>query len=221
MHSSILIPGGPGALHRPPLIGGGRGRPAANTLIIACLLLVPRLALAHAEGGEAAGFANGVMHPVSGLDHVLAMIAVGLWGAQLGPPGLWALPIAFPLVMAVGGFLGLIGIPIPGVEIGIALSAIVLGLMVLLEAKPPLWAAVAIVSVFAIFHGHAHGTELPEGGNAALYSVGFVLATGCLHGAGIGVGLIHRWEAGRIILRIAGALVAAGGGWFLWKALAG
>lgn len=189
--------------------------------VVAAVLLFPRLAFAHVSGGEAAGFLNGVLHPISGLDHVLAMIAVGIWGAQLGPPALWALPVAFPLVMAVGGFLGLIGVPVPGVEVGIALSAIVLGILVLLEARPPLWVAVVVVAVFAIFHGHAHGTELHEGENAALYSVGFVLATGCLHGIGIGIGVLHRWDAGKVALRAAGALVAIGGGWFLWQALAG
>ena len=100
---------------------------------------------------------------LSGLDHVLAMIAVGLWGAQLGAPAIWLLPVTFPMVMAVGGFIGLVGIPLPGVEIGIALSALLLGLMVASEAKPSLAIAATIVAFFAIFHGHAHGTELPAG----------------------------------------------------------
>jgi urease accessory protein len=123
------------------------------------------------------------------------------------------------MVMAFGGFLGLLGVPVPGTEIGIAVSAILLGLMVAFEAKPPLWAAAGLVGFFAIFHGYAHGTELPAGENALLYSVGFVIATGCLHAVGIGIGVIHRWGAGRVALRVAGAVVAAAGVYFLWGAV--
>ena len=183
-------------------------------------LLTSSRALAHDSGGEAEGLAAGFLHPVSGFDHVLAMVAVGLWGAQLRSPAVWVLPIVFPLVMAVGGFLGLVGIPLPGVEIGIAVSAIVLGILVAIEARLPLWVAGIIVAIFAIFHGYAHGAELPEGGNAALYSVGFVISTGLLHGIGILIGLIHRWSAGKLVLRLLGGLVAIGGGYFLWQALA-
>jgi urease accessory protein len=176
-------------------------------------------ALAHEAGGEATGFVSGLRHPVSGWDHILAMIAVGLWGAQLRAPAVWLLPVTFPLVMAMGGFLGLLGIPLPAVETGIALSAIVLGLMILSEARPPLWIAAVIVAFFAVFHGYAHGTELPPGANGLLYSVGFVIATGCLHGTGITMGLIHRWPVGRRALRAAGGFVAAAGVVFLWRAL--
>jgi urease accessory protein len=175
-------------------------------------------ALAHEQAGLAQGFATGFLHPLSGPDHVLAMVAVGLWGAQLGPPALWVLPVTFPMMMAVGGFLGLVGIPIPGVEIGIALSAVALGAMVAGAARPPLWAAMLLVGAFAVFHGHAHGTELPPGQSGLTYSLGFVVATGCLHGVGITIGLVHRWPWGRIALRGAGVLVALGGLFFLWKA---
>jgi urease accessory protein len=188
--------------------------------LAAMLLLWPLAAWAHVATGEAGGFLSGLSHPVSGLDHVVAMIAVGLWGAQLGMPALWVLPVAFPMLMAVGGMLGLIGAPLPGVEIGIALSAVVLGALVLGRARLPLAAAVAVVAFFALFHGHAHGTELEAGQNAMLYSVGFVIATGLLHGVGIAIGLIQRWEIGRHALRGAGALVAAAGLYFLWGALA-
>ena len=143
------------------------------------------------------------------------MVAVGLWGAQLGAPAIWLLPVTFPMVMALGGMMGLLGIPLPGVEIGIAFSALVLGAMVLAEKRPPLWVAAAVVGIFAVFHGHAHGTELPAGQSGLLYSMGFVMATGCLHGVGIGIGLIHRWAAGRVILRAAGATVAVAGVYFL------
>ena len=131
------------------------------------------------------GFVGGLAHPLFGPDHVLAMVAVGLWGAFLGAPAIFILPVVFPLVMAVGGVLGILGVPLPGVEIGIAVSAAVLGMMVALAARPPLWVAAVIVGAFAIFHGHAHGAELPPGADAVAYSAGFVIATGCLHLAGI------------------------------------
>ncbi len=187
-------------------------------LLVTMLFAAP--ARAHEQQGQAAGFVTGLLHPVSGLDHVLAMVAVGLWGAQLGAPAIWLLPVTFPLVMAFGGFLGLVGIPLPGVETGIATSAILLGAMVATESRPPLWLAAALVAFFAVFHGHAHGTELPPGESGFLYSVGFVLATGCLHATGITVGLIHRWGTGRMALRGAGAAVSAAGFFFLWRALA-
>jgi urease accessory protein len=176
--------------------------------------------VAHEQQGQAAGFVTGLLHPVSGLDHVLAMVAVGLWGAQLGAPAIWLLPVTFPLVMAVGGFLGLVGVPLPGVELGIAASAILLGAMVALQARPPLALAALLVAFFAIFHGHAHGTELPAGQSGLLYSIGFVAATGLLHAVGISIGLIHRWAAGRILLRAAGVAVSIAGVFFLWRAVA-
>ncbi len=186
----------------------------------AILMFAPVAALAHQETGQAAGFLSGLAHPVSGLDHVLAMVAVGLWGAVLGPPAIWVLPVAFPVVMALGGLMGLLGIPVPGVEVGIALSAIVLGAMVLAELRPALWLAAAVVAFFAIFHGHAHGQELPEGTNALLYSLGFVVATGLLHAVGILLGEAHRWSVGRQAVRAAGGGVALAGLFFLWQAVA-
>jgi len=180
----------------------------------------PLVASAHVEGGRAEGFLTGLQHPVSGLDHVLAMVAVGLWGAQLGAPAMWLLPVTFPVVMAFGGMLGLLGVPLPGVEIGIAVSALVLGLAVSAAWRPPLIAAAVIVGLFAVFHGHAHGTELPAGASGLLYSLGFVAATGLLHATGIGIGLIHRWERGKSILRAVGAVVAVAGVYFLWRAFA-
>jgi urease accessory protein len=186
----------------------------------AVLLLAGAAAGAHEAAGQAAGLLSGLAHPVSGLDHVLAMIAVGLWGAVLGAPAVWVLPVAFPLAMALGGLLGLLGVPVPGIEVGIALSAVVLGAMVLLEQRPPLWLAALIVGAFAIFHGHAHGRELPEGANALLYSVGFVVATGLLHAVGILIGAAHRWAGGRVAVRAAGGGVALAGVLFLWRAVA-
>jgi urease accessory protein len=191
---------------------------AARAALLA-LAVLPAIALAHEETGQASGFIAGLAHPVSGFDHVLAMVAVGLWGAVLGPPAIWVLPVAFPLVMALGGLMGLLGLPLPGVEIGIAVSAIVLGVMVLAEIKPPLWVAAVVVAFFAIFHGHAHGRELPEGTSALLYSLGFVVATGLLHAVGILLGVAHRWATGRQVVRAAGVGVALGGIFFLWRAV--
>jgi len=148
------------------------------------------------------------------------MLAVGLWGAQLGRPALWLLPVAFPLVMAFGGFLGLIGVPLPGVEIGIAVSAIVLGLRVVTSTRPPLAITLAIVGVFAIFHGHAHGTELPPHESGLTHSLGFVISTGLLHLAGIAIGMIDVWRFGKVAIRALGGVVLAAGAWFLRGALA-
>jgi len=125
------------------------------------------------------------------------------------------------MVMALGGMMGLMGIKLPGIELCIALSALALGFAVCREARPKLWIAAIIVGVFAIAHGHAHGTELPLGASGVLYSIGFVIATGLLHALGIAIGLVHRWPAGRIALRVAGAVVAMGGVFFLWKAISG
>jgi urease accessory protein len=171
-------------------------------------LLIALPALAHTGEGGAGGFLAGLAHPVFGLDHVVAMVAVGLWGAFLGAPALWMLPIVFPLVMALGGVLGIIGVPLPAVETGIASSAIVLGLMVALAARPPLWAAALLAGAFAIFHGYAHGKELPDGANAVAFSAGFVIATGLLHLTGIAFGLVARWPVGRIVVRAAGGVIA-------------
>jgi len=138
----------------------------------------------------------------------------------LGTPYVWLLPLTFPMVMAMGGMIGLLGVPLPGVEIGIAASAILLGAAVMAESRPCLVIAAVLVGFFAIFHGYAHGTELPAGENGLLYSMGFVVATGCLHAIGITIGLAHHWTWGRILLRLAGGVVALAGMFFMWKALA-
>lgn len=173
-------------------------------------------ALAH-SGSVAGGFVGGIAHPVFGPDHVAAMVAVGLWGAFLGAPAIYILPVVFPLVMAAGGVLGILGLPLPGVEIGIATSAVVLGMMVALAARPPLWVAAVLVGAFAIFHGHAHGAELPPGADALAFSVGFVVATGLLHLAGIAFGLLARWRTGRLAVRSAGGAIAIAGLMFLGR----
>jgi urease accessory protein len=188
-------------------------------LVMLVLLLLPDSASAHVQGSDAVGFVTGLLHPVSGLDHVLALIAVGLWGAQLGQPAVWLLPVTFPMVMAFGGMLALIGIPLPGIEVGIAASAIILGIAVLREARPRLAVAAFVIALFAIFHGHAHGTELPEGENGLVYSMGFVIATGSLHATGVCIGLVHRWSWGQRVLRLVGGCVAVAGLLFMWRAI--
>ena len=175
--------------------------------IIFAALLFATPAFAHTGEGSG-GFLAGLAHPVFGPDHVVAMVAVGLWGAFLGQPAIFLLPIVFPLVMAFGGVLGILGVSLPAVETGIASSAIVLGAMVALAARPPLAIAAVLVGAFAIFHGYAHGRELPDGANAVAFSAGFVIATGLLHLTGITFGLLTRWPAGRLAVRGAGGVIA-------------
>ena len=190
------------------------------TLPLLIALCYAQAAEAHVHKGEAISLLSGFRHPITGLDHVVAMVAVGLWGAQLGAPAIWLLPVAFPLVMAFGGMLGLIGVPLPGSELGIAVSAILLGAAVMMRWRPPLAAAAVLVGFFAIFHGYAHGSELPPGQNGLLYSLGFVIATGGLHAVGIAIGLLNRRSWGQRTVRFAGAAIALTGIFFLRKALA-
>lgn len=187
--------------------------PAAILTAVAILITSP--ALAHDAAGIAGGFASGFMHPLLGWDHIAAMVAVGIWGAFLGAPSIWVLPVVFPMVMAFGGALGILGVPLPGVEIGIALSAVVLGLMVAFAARPPIFVAAVVVGAFAIFHGHAHGTELPAAADGVAFAGGFVLATGLLHFAGIALGLLTKWDLGRLAIRGLGGGIAMAGMAFL------
>ena len=184
------------------------------TIIALATISLASPALAH-EATRFGGLEAGLLHPVTGLDHVVAMVAVGLWGGILGRPALWLLPVIFPLAMAVAGAAGVAQVPLPGVETGIAVSGIVLGLVVLFALRPPLWVAALIVGVFAVFHGHAHGAELPEAANPGLYAVGFVVATGLLHLVGIAIGALWRWRVGQVAVRAAGAAIALAGAAFL------
>ena len=177
-------------------------------LLTVALMAFPPAAFAHPQNGVAVGFKSGFLHPLSGLDHILAMISVGIWGSQLGKPAIWLLPITFPIVMAFGGVLGVRGVAFPGVEVGVAISALVLGFMIALSARPPLWFAAVIVGIFAIFHGYSHGKELPHAAQPLAFGMAFVLATGMLHVFGVLLGTIHRWPLGARILRLAGAGVA-------------
>jgi urease accessory protein len=181
------------------------------------LLVLPAPAWAHTGG--LGGFGAGFLHPLGGLDHVLAMLAVGMWGAQLGAPALWVLPIAFPMVMALGGVAGIAGVPLPGVELGITLSVVVLGAMIAFDRRPPLWVAGALVGCFAVFHGWAHGVELPGQASAVPYSAGFVTATGIIHLAGIAVGLVVGLPYGARLLRLGGSAISAAGLVLAWSLL--
>lgn len=184
-------------------------------LIVMALSIYAGMADAHVGAGVSGGFTSGFTHPIFGWDHVAAMFAVGLWGAFLGYPAIWILPVVFPLVMAFGGAFGVMGIPIPAVETGIAVSAMVLGIMVAFAVRPPIWVAALIVGAFAIFHGHAHGTELPVAANPLAFSLGFVVATGMLHLLGIAFGLLVRWPIGQVAVQAGGGVIALAGVGFL------
>ena len=183
------------------------------------VLLTASPAAAHSGTGLSGGFAAGFAHPFSGADHMLAMVSVGLWGAILGRPSITLLPAVFPTVMAFGGVLAIAGVMIPPVEIGIALSVIVLGGLILAAVKLPTWLACVIVAGFAIFHGYAHGFELPSAADPIGYSAGFVVATGMLHVGGIGIGTVYDRPIGALALRFGGGVIAACGVWFLGQAL--
>ena len=200
-------------LRRPP----HRLAPVLSALLA---LAWPATALAH-QAADGSGFTSGALHPLTGIDHVLAMLAVGMWGAQLGAPAIWALPVAFPLVMSLGGVVGILGLPLPAVEPGIALSVIALGAAIALNLRPPLPVACALVSVFAIFHGYAHGLELPKHESAVAYSAGFVLATGAIHLVGIGIGTVTHLRNGLGWLRLGGSAISLAGVLIGWRLLGG
>ncbi|MEM7664146.1 MAG: HupE/UreJ family protein [Pseudomonadota bacterium] len=190
----------------------------ASALIIA--ICASGMAQAHTTEGVAGGLESGILHPIMGLDHLVAMVAVGLWGAQLGRPLIYALPVAFPLMMVVGGLLGVADLGVPAAEVGIAASAVVLGLLITLALRLRTALAVAIVAAFAIFHGYAHGQELPEAASPISYGIGFVISTGLLHAAGIVIGLLNDWKPiGPWLVRSCGGIVALVGFYYLAGAL--
>lgn len=172
------------------------------------------MAQAHTGAGATMGFTHGFGHPFSGLDHILAMIAVGLFASRLGGKALWLVPSAFVSMMAVGGMLGISGVDVPFVELGIAASVIVLGVAVALQIGVPTVAAMTLVGFFAIFHGHAHGAEMPSAASGLTYALGFMLATAILHGIGIMAGLLLG-RAGQSssdgVARVAGGAMALAG----------
>lgn len=190
----------------------------ASILLKCCVVLVTLLAapaaFAHTGVGDTSGFIHGFTHPVGGLDHVLAMVTVGLFAWQLGGRALWLVPAAFVVVMATGGALGVTGIDVPYVETGIALSVLVLGAAVALGVHAPVAVAMAVVGVFAIFHGHAHGAEMPEDAAGAAYAAGFMFATALLHLAGVGAGMLIGKAGdrfGQLVMRTAGGGVVLAG----------
>jgi urease accessory protein len=197
-------------------------RKLLSGLTFAAAALAPAMAFAHPGHGENSGFIHGFMHPIAGLDHVLAMVTVGILAYQIGGRALWLVPTTFLAVMAAGGLLGVAGVSFYFVEPGIAASVIVLGLIVALAVKPPVTVAMALVALFAVFHGYAHGIEAPLDGSAALYGAGFMLATALLHAAGIAFGmLVGRIAAtqGQLGYRLAGSAVALTGVVILTRAV--
>jgi urease accessory protein len=185
-----------------------------KTLLALVLALTPSLALAHVGVGETSGVAHGFMHPISGTDHILAMVAVGLFAAHLGGRALWLVPLSFVAMMAFGGVLGMAGIGLAYVEVAIGLSVVVLGIIVAARVNPPVAIAMALVGFFAVFHGHAHGAEMPETASGLAYGVGFILATALLHASGLGVGILigkAGQRSSRTISQIAGGAMALAG----------
>jgi urease accessory protein len=185
-----------------------------GTFLATLALLAPSIAFAHVGISDTDGIAHGLMHPVSGVDHVLAMVAVGLFAVHLGGRALWLVPLAFVMMIAAGGVLGMTGIGLPDVEIAIGLSVVFLGIIVATPVNPPVAIAMALVGFFAIFHGHAHGVEMPETAAGLAYGAGFVLATALLHAIGIGLAILigkagQRYS--RTISQIAGGAMALAG----------
>jgi urease accessory protein len=178
-------------------------------------MLVPSLAYAHIGGGQSGGIVHGLVHPVTGVDHVAAMVAVGLWAAQRGGRAVWVVPLSFMAAMSVGGLIGALGISLPFVEPGIAASVFVFGLLVAAAARAPLMASSILVGLFALCHGHAHGSEMPETASGLGYGVGFLLSTGVLHACGIGLGLLAQRMATPHFVRYVGGATAAFGMYLL------
>ncbi|MDR6291390.1 urease accessory protein [Inquilinus ginsengisoli] len=189
----------------------------AKTAALAVLAtLLPVAAYAH-PGHDVSGFTAGFAHPLSGLDHILAMVAVGIWAGQVGGRYIWQAPLAFLALMALGGLAGIEGLGLPMVEIGIAGSIVVFGAMIALAVRPVAWIGMAVTGVFAVFHGYAHGAEMHPDASALTYGVGFMVATAILHGAGIGVALgLNRLRFARVeralgaAIAVAGVVIAAG-----------
>lgn len=180
-------------------------------ILLLTALLLPVDSWAHTGAGSTHGFLHGFEHPLFGLDHVLAMVAVGLLAALQGGRSMWLVPLSFMGVMTLGGLVGMMGLAVPMVEFGIVGSVVVLGAVVAWNPKMPAWASMLIVALFAFFHGHAHGTEMPHEASGALYALGFILATGLLHASGIGATLLTRKVMNDTLARTAGGAIALAG----------
>ena len=182
---------------------------AAITTFVISFVLAPAAALAHPGHDGAGGLLHGFVHPVTGIDHVLAMIAVGVLAAQYGGRALWLVPMSFLVAMAAAGVIGMAGIPVQIVEAGIGLSVVVLGLMIAFQLKPPTLVAIVVVGLFALFHGYAHGSEMPKGLAGLSFAAGFLIATALLLGAGVGLGrLLQRRALGRRLIQAGGGAMA-------------
>jgi urease accessory protein len=186
-------------------------RTIAPAALVAPLLFAASAAQAHTGVGPTAGFLAGVGHPIFGADHLLAMVAVGLWAAMLGGRALWLVPAAFVAVMVGGGVLAMAAVGLPVVELMIVGSVVALGALVALRVKVPTAAGMAVVAAFALFHGHAHGMEMPANASGALYFAGFALATAALHGVGLAIGLLAGKLHDGLAVRAAGGAIAAAG----------
>jgi urease accessory protein len=185
----------------------------SRSLLVSAALLLLTSARAHAHiiPGDVHGFGSGFAHPLHGLDHILVMVAVGLWATQIGGRAQWLVPLSFLGVMALGGALAMAGLRVPFTEGGILLSILVMGILIAVAARFPLSASMAIVGLFAFFHGHSHGMEMPLNAVGYAYGAGFILATALLHATGIGMGLAAQRIAKFPAIRFAGAAIAVAG----------
>ena len=182
-----------------------------NALLTLSLLLIPTLAHAHVGIGETSGFLRGMGHPLSGIDHICAMVAVGLWASQMGGRSLWLIPLTFLFVMATGGLLGMSGVTLPFVEQGITASVLILGVFIAAAIRMPLAASVTLVGLFALCHGHAHGAEMPASASGLQFAMGFVLATAVFQALGIGLGVAMQKQGRPMVVRFAGlAIICCG-----------
>ncbi len=176
-------------------------------VLLSLSLALPSLAFAHAPDGAGSGFFTGFLHPILGLDHLIVTVAVGLWGAFLSDGALWILPILFPTITAVGAAIGIFGLEVPLIGFVIALSGVVLGALIALRFKVQLSVAMILVGIFALFHGYAHGTEMPGHISASTYGAGFVIGTGLLHLAGNAIGFATRPPRGELNVRNCGGVI--------------
>ncbi|MBI3850914.1 MAG: HupE/UreJ family protein [Verrucomicrobia bacterium] len=183
----------------------------SKLLVLALCLSVPSMAHAHISPNHANNVLGGLSHPLLGLDHILAMVAVGLWAAQLGGRAIWLVPATFVSLMTVGGLLGISGFALPFVAEGILISVLMLGVLIATAARLPLAVSIVVVGLFAIFHGHAHGTAMQVGVSGISYGLGFVLTTIALHACGIGLGRMAQQQSKVPLLRFAGAAIALAG----------
>jgi urease accessory protein len=179
------------------------------------VVLAPTSVLAHTDVGAAHDLLHGLQHPLTGLDHIAAMLAVGLWAAQRGGRAMWIVPLSFVAFMTVGGAMGVAGVRLPLVEPGIVLSLIVLGSLVATGTRLPLGVSMAIVGLFAVAHGYAHGAEIPSAASGVPYALGFVLATICLHAVGVGFGLLMQRVNSAQVVRVTGAAIGLCGIWLV------